>query len=1313
MKKRLLGLLLAVVMVMGLVPVSAGAETELPEKCPYCNKAVTWSPLTEENAEDIAVSSGHRYLAFEGEEAFWASKSIPKTVCLYMNGKTITAKEGGSRVFSVNTTGVLNLIGEGTVRGRGNGSTDSNAGTIQVNGALNIYGTTITTTGEEGRTAGSGGVVYLHGSGSVLNLHSGSIVGGHANYGGTMYVAGTANIYGGTLGGGTAAKDGGAVYIRDGGTLNIEGGTVQGGTASGTGGAVHVHQQGNFNMSGGTIDGGTSTKNGGSLYVNNTNGGNVTMSGGTIKGGYSGNAGGAVYIIKNAIFDMTGGKITGGSAKTTGNCVYVPSGAKINLSGDATIEELQCNAVDPARIHVSGVCTGDVAFRYPTGTALEGVVVGTVSEDADLHGADYAIHNQELYMVPRNGNLTISALGYVDPVKTHIAYCEACGKDATWMSYEAVDYENHTYIYSGHYYVESEEDTVNWKLKYIVGNDHVCLDLNGKTLVGSSRAFDITKGVLNIMDSVGGGTVTACGPKNVETVYGGTFFVRENCALNLYGGKLTYTLPTDGRSYVSRGGVVYSRGEVNIYGGEVSDGAAKAGANIYADTASTYVGHVGLYGGVVGGYVKVPGASTNGACIVARGTLTLSGDPQANAVMMTSTTGTPDLSERITVDGSFTGTVKEFSLSNWDGNIDLGQVVNGGDITNASVTFVSTDAKGGVMAIVRDQVMILHNDPAAVVEKDGAYTAYATAQEAIAAAGATGLVILLKDAENIEVSGMVHMDLNGFNVNGAAGNGTLVCMDYATADFTVADGVYGTVTGAACQVAGATIAAPCSDDNYLMITENGAASFHCVKIAIHEAVLRPQNAGIYYKSEILADEMASAQIKTSGVILNAAEAPTLENMETTSIYTTTGTSCLLANILKTDSTEAENLDRSGATVYAGAYVVTADGSVLLGATVSTCLQEQINAIDAGFTYMTIQQKEAYMGLFYAHEELLRNNLTVTNAISIADRKASFDSIDYTPYLCPWNYDVVEAAKADGKIHYYFFAGEGLHISDGQTYKDKWGDAYLMVFPNGQTMLVDSGPLSYAPVVAENLRRMGITHLDAILVTHPHSDHHNGLFSDSAVLNIGFLKEIQVDQVYYRGGSDPESATVDLVARTCRDLNIPCDVMEKGDVLYFGDVKLECVWPLLGDGDSRITGGEEINNMSIVIRVDYGEHSSLLTGDLYMQGEKWVLERVDNSLLDADFLKVPHHGYNTSSSTEFIQAISPELAMAIGRLPIPAKVSDRYASLGVEFLDDRTNGYVEVTGSLDGTLEYTVSRTEAGEVPPSTGDEEVLPDADED
>ena len=1304
MKKRLFGLLLAVAMVFGMMVFPVSAETVLPEKCPHCNKAVTWSPLTEENASDVAITSGHHYLAFEGDSAEWTTKSIPRKVCLYMNGKTLMTPSGTGRMFTV--SGELSLIGEGTVMGRGFTDTSSFGGAINVTGTLNVYGATVTTTGETDRTAGRGGVVYLSGASSVLNLHSGSIIGGKAANGGTLGIdTGVANIYGGTLGGGTATAAGGSVYIRSGGTLNMMGGTIEGGTAKTTGGCVYAHTGSFFNMTGGTISGGNATKNGGTLYVYTTE---AKMSGGTLGGGYSANAGGSVYIYNGGKLEVTGGKIVTGDGKATGDCVYVPSGGQLVLSGSASIEEVQFNAYDPARLTVKGECTGDVTFRGGSGESVDGKVIGVAEEGADLHGASYGVSNTELYVIHKGTDLVINSIGYVDPVKTHIAYCEACGRDATWMSYSAIDYENHTYLYSGHYYVDSEEDTVNWKLKYIVGSDHVCLDLNGKTLMGNSRAFDITKGVLNIMDSVGGGQVTATGPKNVETVYGGTFFVREPSTLNLYSGKLTYTLPTDGRAYVARGGVAYVRGEMNVYGGEVSGGAAKAGGNIYADASSTYIGKVNFYGGTVGANVKVPGASTSGKCVVTRGSAVLSGDANVTNLMLSSYDYGDPLCERLIIKGAYTGTA-EITVSSYAGELDVGSGLNA-DLTGANITFTHTAADSKILFYGKD-LLLAKELPAALVLTEAGYTAYATVAQAITAAGNTGLVILMADAENITVEGLVHMDLNGYNLTGAAGNGVLVCKDSATDDFDVSDGIYGKVTNATCQVAGMTVAAPMGGDNYLMLSDG---SFHRVQINITEAVLRPQNAGIYYKSEILADEMATAQIATSGVILNAAEAPSLENMETTSIYTTSGTSCLLADILKTDNETSVNLANAATNVYAGAYVTTKDGTVLLGNTVSTNLQEQVAAINSSWTYRTIQQKEAFMGMFYTYETMMRDAAwSVSNAISIADRKASFESIDYTPYLCPWNYDVVEAAKADGKVHYYFFAGEGLHISDTQTYKDKWGDAYLMVFPNGQTMLVDSGPLSYAPVVAENLRRMGITHLDAILITHPHSDHHNGLFSDSAVLNIGFLKEIQVDQVYYRGGTDPESTTVDLAYRVSRDLGIPCDIMEKGDVLTFGDVKLECVWPLLGEGDSRISGGEEINNMSIVVRVDYGEHSSLLTGDLYTAGEKYILERVDQALLDVDFLKVPHHGYNTSSCTEFLEAVSPELAMSIGRLPIPQKVYDRYESLGIEFLDDRMYGYVEVTGAADGTLEYTSSRTPDGSTTtPDTGDEDVAPDEDE-
>ena len=372
--KKLFAMLFAAVALVCLLAFGVSAEeTTLPEKCPHCNKTVTWEPLTEANAEDVAISSGHRYLAFEADEMIWTTKSIPKKVCLYMNGKTLVSPEGTGRMFSI--AGELSLIGEGTVKGRGFDSTSYYGGAINVTGTLNVYGTTVTTTAESGRTAGRGGVVYLSGANSVLNLYSGSIIGGKAANGGTLGIdTGIANIYGGTLGGGTATAAGGAVYVRTGGTLNVAGGTVEGGTAKTTGGAVHLHHGATLIVSSGSITGGQATKNGGTIYANSE--AITQITGGTIGGGTSENAGGALYVNEGADIELAGGNFVTGKA-VTGPCIYVPSGARVTLTGSVSAEEFRFDSYDVSRLNVKGICTGEVVFRGGSGQATDGVVIGT------------------------------------------------------------------------------------------------------------------------------------------------------------------------------------------------------------------------------------------------------------------------------------------------------------------------------------------------------------------------------------------------------------------------------------------------------------------------------------------------------------------------------------------------------------------------------------------------------------------------------------------------------------------------------------------------------------------------------------------------------------------------------------------------------------------------------------------------------------------------------------------------------------------------------------------------------------------------
>lgn len=303
--------------------------------------------------------------------------------------------------------------------------------------------------------------------------------------------------------------------------------------------------------------------------------------------------------------------------------------------------------------------------------------------------------------------------------------------------------------------------------------------------------------------------------------------------------------------------------------------------------------------------------------------------------------------------------------------------------------------------------------------------------------------------------------------------------------------------------------------------------------------------------------------------------------------------------------------------------------------------------------------------------------------------APVNAVDYTPYMCPWTAEDLEKARSDGKMHYFFMAGEGIHISRSQENVDKWGDSTLVVFPNGKLMLIDTGPVNYGPVLLRNLQQMGVERLDYMLITHPHGDHQNGAFSEEN-RDGGILDLIGVDQVYWRGGGVGSSEKDMMVAKVCTEKNIPFEVVEQGTVLEFGQVKMTFLWPAVGTSNTFVPKAD-INDKSIVHRFDFQEHSALFAADLYVAGENALMAVTDPALLDTDFLKVPHHGHATSSSMDFIKAISPELSVAMARVPIQSTLREMYKQIGSTLLYDLVNGYIHVSAAADGTMEYTTTR----------------------
>lgn len=297
------------------------------------------------------------------------------------------------------------------------------------------------------------------------------------------------------------------------------------------------------------------------------------------------------------------------------------------------------------------------------------------------------------------------------------------------------------------------------------------------------------------------------------------------------------------------------------------------------------------------------------------------------------------------------------------------------------------------------------------------------------------------------------------------------------------------------------------------------------------------------------------------------------------------------------------------------------------------------------------------------------------------------SRDYTSYLCPWDTDVVAQAKVDGKLHYYFMTAEDL-------FEGKWGDSCLMVFPDGTTLLLDSGVKGYGPVLLQNLQKMGIVKLDYIVISHPHSDHQNGVFHPENI-ETGVLGHIPVGKVYFSKIVTTFREDHSYVEDTCKAKNIPCEILELGSSVQLTDnVSMEVLWPMPGTKDRVFTSAQynlEINQNSMVARIDFGEHRALFAGDLYNTAEMLCLIKNGAQKLQADLLKVPHHGHDTSGSREFLAAVNPELAVATGRVEIPEELRKRYEQENIELLYDLIHGYIHISVDSTGEMIYETSR----------------------
>lgn len=213
------------------------------------------------------------------------------------------------------------------------------------------------------------------------------------------------------------------------------------------------------------------------------------------------------------------------------------------------------------------------------------------------------------------------------------------------------------------------------------------------------------------------------------------------------------------------------------------------------------------------------------------------------------------------------------------------------------------------------------------------------------------------------------------------------------------------------------------------------------------------------------------------------------------------------------------------------------------------------------------------------------------------------------------------------------------------------DSILILAPTGESMLIDAGDNENESrdAVLAYLAAKNITKLDWLVLTHPHADHIGG--AKKVLTEVGAKKVLLPDKVHTtKLYSDMLDAILDTGAQvvTISDKaanktalyaeGIDPEVVADGSRITLGGASLQILGPVTYDY------GSNLNNYSVMLRLDYGAHKFLFTGDAETKAEEDAIAKFGADAFRCDVLKSGHHGSDTSSATALVQATHASIAV---------------------------------------------------------------------
>ncbi len=209
-----------------------------------------------------------------------------------------------------------------------------------------------------------------------------------------------------------------------------------------------------------------------------------------------------------------------------------------------------------------------------------------------------------------------------------------------------------------------------------------------------------------------------------------------------------------------------------------------------------------------------------------------------------------------------------------------------------------------------------------------------------------------------------------------------------------------------------------------------------------------------------------------------------------------------------------------------------------------------------------------------------------------------------------------------KSNNVFNLGTSAHVIDvGQ------GDAILLV-SGKDAVLVDAGTSESSDRLIAYLDKLGVKELYAAVATHPHADHIGGMAD--------VIRHFDIKR-FYLGPETANTNTYGHMLDALEDKSITPSIPQLGEKIEFGDGA-----SLTFIGPSENVSAENMNNRSLITLFRTGDESMLLMGDAEAAAETDLISRY--SELRCDVLKVGHHGSDSSSSPEFLEAVKPDTAV---------------------------------------------------------------------